>query len=216
MDFDQERMWESVQTLSMINKDQAKAVYKVTIEKSLDHMGIATPVLTGIDLGLPQSHDLHQLQTIDRRIREAIEGQEKERAYELLVDFIDILSATEKENSKAIRKKILSSIFMQHSRKASKIKDKTPVSMIALSGKRDEPYYSPMEVAQKLGLSDQTIRRMCEKGKFPGAFKTDGGHWRIPEDLFITTREQDSKAEIVLERIDPKKCEYGDTDEYHL
>ena len=26
----------------------------------------------------------------------------------------------------------------------------------------------------------KTIRRWCEKGHFPGAFKTAGGHWRIP------------------------------------
>jgi hypothetical protein len=57
---------------------------------------------------------------------------------------------------------------------------------------------------------------MCEKGKFPGAFKTNGGHWRIPEDRFITTRDQDERAEIVLERIDKKSNEYGAADEFNL
>lgn len=59
-----------------------------------------------------------------------------------------------------------------------------------------------------LGVSDQTIRRMCERGKFKGASRAGGdGHWRIPEENFITTSEQDKKAERILQQIDKKNVE---------
>jgi len=54
-------------------------------------------------------------------------------------------------------------------------------------------YYSTTEAAEKLGLSDQTIRRMCDKVKFKGAYKTEGGHWRIPENTFITSPSKTKK-----------------------
>lgn len=71
-------------------------------------------------------------------------------------------------------------------------------------------------MAKKLGLSGQTVRRLCDKGKFEGAYKTDGGHWKIPQDAFITTNEQDKKAESVLRRIDAKSKEAGEVDEFDL
>ncbi|WP_161493888.1 helix-turn-helix domain-containing protein [Virgibacillus necropolis] len=77
-------------------------------------------------------------------------------------------------------------------------------------------YLTSSEVAKKLRLSGQTIRRLCDKGKFEGAYKTDGGHWRIPKDAFITTTEQDEKAESVLRRINEKNQEAGEVDEFDL
>lgn len=80
----------------------------------------------------------------------------------------------------------------------------------------DIEFYTPSQVAKKLGLSGQTIRRMCEKGKFPEAYQTDGGHWKIPKHLFITTDEQDRKAAEVLERIDQKNRQAGDNETHPL
>jgi excisionase family DNA binding protein len=47
--------------------------------------------------------------------------------------------------------------------------------------------YSSTEAAEILGVSDQTIRRWCEKRKYPDAYQTDGGHWRIPKKYFKIT-----------------------------
>lgn len=91
-----------------------------------------------------------------------------------------------------------------------------PIQPIVSLERGKTQYYKPNEVAKRLGLSDQTIRRMCENGKFKEAFKTDGGHWRIPEDDFVATRKQDRKAEQVLEHIDMKNNEVGDIDEFDL
>ncbi|KGA96349.1 hypothetical protein AJ85_12290 [Alkalihalobacillus alcalophilus ATCC 27647 = CGMCC 1.3604] len=52
--------------------------------------------------------------------------------------------------------------------------------------KEDKLYYKPSEVSEKLGVSEEIIRRMFEKDKFKGARKTDGEHLRISKDAFIT------------------------------
>jgi DNA-binding transcriptional regulator LsrR (DeoR family) len=44
-------------------------------------------------------------------------------------------------------------------------------------------YYTQSEVANKLGLSEQIITRMCEQRKFNGAKSIEGksGQWLIPK-----------------------------------
>lgn len=44
--------------------------------------------------------------------------------------------------------------------------------------------YSSYEVAEIVGVTDLIIRECCDKGKYPNAFKTTNGLWRIPKRLF--------------------------------
>ncbi|WP_088103100.1 hypothetical protein [Halalkalibacter urbisdiaboli] len=60
------------------------------------------------------------------------------------------------------------------------------------------------------------VRRMCDRGKFPGAYQTDGGHWNIPKNVLITTEEQERKAEQLFQQIDTKNKEAGDVNEFAL
>ncbi|WP_019155436.1 MerR family transcriptional regulator [Robertmurraya massiliosenegalensis] len=60
------------------------------------------------------------------------------------------------------------------------------------------------EVAKKLGLDQLTVINMCIRGRFPNAFQNENGDWLIPKSNFITTREQDERAEEVLRQIDRK------------
>lgn len=79
----------------------------------------------------------------------------------------------------------------------------------------DESFYTTSEAAKKLGLSDQTISRMCEQGKFKGAkLVAENGKCRIPEENFFTSRTQDKEAEMVLQRIDKKNEGAGNVDEF--
>ena len=55
--------------------------------------------------------------------------------------------------------------------------------------------YTTSEAAEILNVSDQTIRRMCDAGKFPGASRTYGGHWRIPREHFKVTLVQSRQLE---------------------
>ncbi|WP_332634991.1 hypothetical protein [Halalkalibacter flavus] len=57
---------------------------------------------------------------------------------------------------------------------------------------------------------------MLDKGKFKGAYQTNGKHWRIPQDAFITTNEQEAKAKEILGRVDLKNQGAGDVDEFDL
>jgi len=55
-------------------------------------------------------------------------------------------------------------------------------------------------VAEKLGVSPQTIHKYCEEGVFPGAFKLGDGRtspWRIPQksfEAYLKQRGQAAKA----------------------
>lgn len=51
------------------------------------------------------------------------------------------------------------------------------------------------EVAKRLGLSEDTIRRLCSDGYFPNAWRLGGKstQWRIPEtdvDAFIERKKR--------------------------
>jgi excisionase family DNA binding protein len=216
MDQEQENLWDSVQILSQINVEKAKSVFKVTIEKSLQQLGITSPIFSTIPLSVPNTDRLSQLRQIEKKMREAYAHQEKEKAYEYLVDYIEQLSQMAEEDPLAVRKKLLASLLAEHHKRKPKKYRLSASSAPLLSKQVATAYYTTTEVAKKLGLSDQTIRRMCEKGKFPGAYKTDGGHWRIPQEIFITTSEQDERTEEVLKRIDIKNQKAGYVDEFDL
>lgn len=54
---------------------------------------------------------------------------------------------------------------------------------------------SAAEVGDRLNVSEQKIRRMCEEGEFEGAFKI-GRQWRIPEEAIETyvRRQQERRG----------------------
>lgn len=62
-------------------------------------------------------------------------------------------------------------------------------------------YVTPTVVARKTGVDPRTIRRALEDGRIVGAFKTPGGHWRVPTrtvDAWIgelTTKDPDAHDE---------------------
>lgn len=76
--------------------------------------------------------------------------------------------------------------------------------------------YTTSEAAQLLHVSDQTIRRMCDTGKFPEATRTEGGHWRIPKKYFQVTLEQSKQIDKDLADIRKKSTEGGTVDEFNL
>lgn len=42
--------------------------------------------------------------------------------------------------------------------------------------------YTPADVARIFRVDPKTVSRWASAGKFPGAFRTPGGHWRFPVD----------------------------------
>lgn len=76
--------------------------------------------------------------------------------------------------------------------------------------------YTVQEAGEILNLSEQTIQRMCERGKFPGAKQTSSGHWLIPKKLFKVTLEEARKIRDDLKDIREKSLEAGEEDEFDL
>ncbi|MCQ2011672.1 MAG: helix-turn-helix domain-containing protein [Sporolactobacillus sp.] len=215
IDYEQIEMWDSVQTLSKINREQAKVVLKATIERSFRQVGIVLPKLSGRSLRLPEQNELNQLKQLEKKLNNAAEQQKIND--DLLAEYIDGLIQLTANNQPQFRKAVTVSLLKQR-RIKRRINRTAPMQAIMISSLKGEtkPFYTPKEVGKKLGLSDQTIRRLCEKGKFSAAYQTEGGHWRIPRDAFITTSKQDEQAETVLHEIDEKNRRGGDIDEFNL
>jgi len=218
---EQEQMWDTVQLLSNIDEEKAKTILKVTIEKSLQHLGMRSPVvLNTLQLSTPSNQHLLKLREIEQKMRYSYGNKEQEKAYEYLAEYIEELSEILGDDPMNARRKLFASLLSQKYRRSLKHpkfkgRDLHLKTQKAFS-QQETSYYKTSEVAKKLGLSDQTIRRMCEKGHFTGAYQTDGGHWRIPKNLFITTLEQDERAEKVFQKIDSKNNEMGNVDEFDL
>lgn len=86
----------------------------------------------------------------------------------------------------------------------------------SMASDTNQEAYTTSEAAQILHVSDQTIRRMCDAGKFPEATRTEGGHWRIPKKYFKVTLEQSKQIDKDLADIRKKSTEGGAVDEFNL
>jgi excisionase family DNA binding protein len=216
IDREYEKMWDSVETLAGIDKEQATVVFKLAVERPFREMDSFTPAISTIPLSLPNHEALLELKMLHGKIKEALKKQDQEKAYEFLVDYIDLLSQITGQDSQQVRKQLFSSIMAQKRRRRFQHTPKSGHLTRPHKSEDTSLFYSTSEAARKLGLSDQTIRRMCEKEKFPTAYKTDGGHWRIPKTAFITTDEQDERANRILAKIDAKNQAAGYVDEFDL
>ncbi|MFC7395032.1 helix-turn-helix domain-containing protein [Scopulibacillus cellulosilyticus] len=220
--YSQDQMWEAIKKLAKVDDEKAAAeVLKATIEKSFRYVGVYTPIISTLTFAMPNELMLKKLQEVDREMLIAYDEKGIEKSYEYLIDYIDLLSQITPKNSQLIRKKLLASILIKGKprRRYSLNSDLARKSISATDVFVEEEtrdFYTPKEAAKKLGLSDQTIRRMCEQGKFEDAYQTPGGHWRIPDTNFITSREQDRRAEKILDNIDRKNSKAGDVDEFDL
>lgn len=45
------------------------------------------------------------------------------------------------------------------------------------------------DAASVLGVTENTVKNWIALGTFPGAFRTEGGHWRIPAEEVLALRD---------------------------
>lgn len=45
------------------------------------------------------------------------------------------------------------------------------------------------DAAALLGVTENTVKNWIALGTFPGAFRTEGGHWRIPAEEVLALRD---------------------------
>jgi len=53
--------------------------------------------------------------------------------------------------------------------------------------------YTCTTAAAKLEMHRRTVQELCRTGQLPGAYRTAGGHWRIPETAitaYIAQRQE--------------------------
>jgi excisionase family DNA binding protein len=73
--------------------------------------------------------------------------------------------------------------------------------------------HTSTEVTEIIGVSDQTIRRWCEQGKYPGAYQTKGGHWRITKKYFKVSLEEARKRNAFEQDLNDLNAKYGEVNE---
>lgn len=230
---EKETLLDTVELLRDQEKEQhALVVLRVAIEKSLRHMGMYTPIVSQLPFICPKKEQLEELKKLESQIRKEFATSSKEVVFEKVLDYLHLISEITEDPGYSYRK-LMASILARKSIKGIRVSRRTNgigqhmaeellaegrIQIPRLESSQEEKkYYTTGEAAKKLGLSDQTIRRMCERGKFKGASRVGGsGHWRIPEENFITTSEQDKEAEMILQRIDKKNEKAGDIDEFDL
>ena len=56
---------------------------------------------------------------------------------------------------------------------------------------RPQETLTSKKAAELLGVSSvNTVKNWLEGGQFPGAFRTQGGHWRFPREEVLAARER--------------------------
>lgn len=180
---------------------------------------------------------IKRMQQLNEQMRELTERHDNLKAKFAIIDYIDTLSKVLGSNGKdELRKKIWASLinlpiketpskrpFYLKSQKATTSHLET-IKSIRNKAKRNGTFrkndekeasfvplsvqtYAPKEVAEIIGVSAQTVRRMCEDGKFPEATKTYGGHWRIPTHYFNITLEEARARKPVMKDVEQEKLE---------
>ncbi|KQU24047.1 hypothetical protein ASG65_19115 [Bacillus sp. Leaf13] len=176
-----------------------------------------------------EEKEILYMQSLSKEISQLVKQREKEKVAELTTEYLDsfvhLLSESKRE-SDDLHKQLLKGLIEQ---KLKELPDKRYIVVkpgnhegailrgLAVESEKVE-YVTSSEAAEMGGVSDQTIRRWCEKGKFPEAFKTDGGHWRIPQKYFKMTLQEARKADAFMKQVDEDTRDQlgGDVDEFDL
>jgi excisionase family DNA binding protein len=231
---EEERLWESVMLFSKDDRESATAILKQVVQNTLYEVGPYTktaPLVMKAHIVKLDKQLLVSLRTIQQKLKKTfsqkvvqdIQVQFLQKQNELLIEYISTFSEMMKEDEvELFKRKILSTMFTEQMEKINfyeriaSLVEKLEHQKMEVGIMSEKSYYTPREAAKKLGVSDQTVRRMCQAGRFKGAYQTDGGHWKIPKDNFITTDEQDERIEKMFNKLDKKNKEAGDVDEFEL
>lgn len=195
--------------------DLAIPVLRKAIKGSFSVIQVPLPFLNQVAMKTPSEEQIESLKAFDSAIQQALKHQNFDEAGDRYSQYVEALQEIfEDGESKEMKKKLFGQLL-----KTSYESQSFP----GLVHEQATPYttaeskaYTTTEAAEIINVSDQTIRRMCEKGKFPDAYKTDGGHWRVPRKYFRVTLEQAREADEFLKELDKKNKEAGEVDEFNL
>ncbi|MCD7034599.1 helix-turn-helix domain-containing protein [Metabacillus sp. GX 13764] len=204
---DHENLWSAIWTLSSQELfDQSKTLIKLAIENTLTGTPFSN-LIEEIHSINPspnpfKKEDAEKFMEIEKQLMNtsSFENENTKLDAKLaIIDYLELISKILDDSQEELRKKLLANLITLEEKPSNKAAG-----------------ISPKEASIILGVSDQTIRRMCEKGKFPGAYKTDGGHWKIPSSHFKITKAQASQIELDIKDIRKKAIEGGEVDEFDV
>lgn len=204
---DDELLWETVVLLKEQNLiENALALFKSLINRTFSSLNVPTYFLEELNIQTPTDKTLSQIRLLDKEIYQALKNQNIPQAYEFLVDYI-------KEFSKVIpgsdEKEVMATLLY------TRFLNNTPNNILRPIHLEEEigEVLTSTEASEIVGVSDQTIRRWCEKGKYPDAYQTEGGHWRIPKKYFKISYEQARKRKSFEDRLNQFNMKVGEVSE---
>lgn len=195
---DQKKLWDAALFLMEHDRlNEIEPIIKVLLSETLNTLDKPIDAVRQLEIAIANidsPDDLARLRSLESTIKKHVKNGDLQAAHKILIEYISTVAVNTND--------ILASLLSF-----------TPESFQDSDANMNEGYYRAGEVARKMGVSTQTIKRHCEEGRFPGAKKTPGGHWRIPKTLFRTTDEQDIEAEEILRRLDEKNRLGGEVDD---
>ncbi|MFC5465759.1 helix-turn-helix domain-containing protein [Lederbergia graminis] len=209
---EEEVLWDTVTILKDQNRyENALVLFKSLIERTFSALRLPTSFLDEVKIELPSTEYMIRIRTQDKMIYESLKSKDMMGAYENLVDYIEKLSEVFPE---ADQKKILAQIIADQTQIRMESVISSSTATIPLQEEVDYVNsYSTLEAAEIIGVSDQTIRRWCEDGKYPSARKTSGNRWRIPKEYFKITLEEARKRKAFEQQLNKFNAGHGEGDE---
>ncbi len=203
---EEELLWDSVTLLHEQNRSEnAKVVFKSIVEKPFALLRQPMDFMDALTINLPSPEVTASLRRIDRQIRRSLSEQNVEQAYMELLEYIGVLVELVPDADQAELQKRIIAKFL-----ANQFGDKEATNHLGVIKLES---YTSSEAAKILDVSDQTIRRWCERGKYPNAYQTEGGHWRIPRTYFRITLEQAEQREEFEQELNRLNARKGEADE---
>lgn len=209
-------LWDAASELIRLgNTELAIPVLREAVRGSFSMMQEPLKFLDKIAIKIPTEEQIQSLKAYDSAILQALIHRSFDEAGDRYSRYIDALQDLfEEGESEEMKKKLFGQLL-----KAS-YESQEPSSLVheqvAPYTTAESTAYTTTEAAEIINVSDQTIRRMCEKGKFPEAYKTGGGHWRVPKKHFMVSLEQARNRKKNIQPLIDKAKAGGDVDEFDL
>ncbi len=200
-------LWKSVYVLVQgQHHEEAIEVLKTIAQQAINSIGgqvSATDLPSNIHSKVDEV-EITDIISLAKQINELVLQKNQMKASSLMSDYIErviSLLFSSQADVENFKREILISII--HKR----MKEQSAASLIhepnaQVVEYKESEYVTTKEAAVIGGVTDQTIRRWCEKGKFPEAFQTEGGHWRIPQKYLKTNSNQAESAEKWIRKLD--------------
>ncbi|KAA9013841.1 helix-turn-helix domain-containing protein [Niallia endozanthoxylica] len=207
---EEEILWDTVTILKEQNLfENASVLFKTLIERTFLTLKLPTKFLEDIKIDLPSNEVVNLIRILDKKIYQSLKSSDTTLAYESFVEYILKLSEIVPETD---GKKIIAKILAEQTQNYNENHMAVAELTIPITVEHTEAYTST-EAAEIIGVTDQTIRRWCEKGKYPGAFQTEGRHWRIPKKYFKISIEEARKRKAFEQELNEFNAQYGEANE---